>query len=132
MEGFLRQEGIEVVRWPLVEPVSGIFVRAPRAVIAVNAAHQRTRQRFTMAHEFYHYLYHRSLKRLMCMTDLADTSRREREANRFAACLLMPEASVRIVLSRSGFAGTAARLMVSPEALQWRLRELGLQAGMMA
>ncbi|MEW6227482.1 MAG: ImmA/IrrE family metallo-endopeptidase [Bacillota bacterium] len=101
--------------------------------MVVNANHHRNRQRFTMAHEYYHYLYHRSLNRLVCFTDLQDERQCEREANRFAACFLMPESTVRSVLYRYDLVETAAeRMMVSVEALQWRLKELGLLEGMIA
>lgn len=82
-----------------------------------------------MAHECYHYLHHQSLNRLMCMTDVADTSRHKREANRFAACLLMPEGTVRSALGRYRLSEAGGRMMVSPEALQWRLKELGISEG---
>lgn len=124
VEGFLRAEGVQVVRWPLNDPVSGVLLRAPTPVIAVNAAHHINRQRFTMAHEYYHYLYHKSLDKLMCMTNLYDTGMYEREANRFAGALLMPEDTVHGLLRRYSFETIAAKMMVSMEALQWRLREL--------
>lgn len=124
VEGFLRREGVQVVRWPLSEPVSGVLLRSPTPVIAVNAAHHINRQRFTMAHEYYHYLYHKSLDKLMCMTNLYDTRKYEREANRFAACLLMPEYIVRGLLCLYDLETAAERLMVSEEALQWRIMEL--------
>lgn len=125
VEAFLERERVEVARWPLDETVAGVLVREPRAIIAVNTAHHRNRQRFTMAHEYYHYLYHQSLTKLMCMTSLSDSSRYEREANRFAAALLMPEETVRRLLSRYRAGTVASKLMVSEEALQWRMRALG-------
>lgn len=126
VEGFLKAEGVQVVRWPLDDAISGVLLREPKPVIAVNAAHHINRQRFTMAHEYYHYLYHRSLDKLMCMTNLDDTRRYEREANQFAAALLMPEHIVRGLLHRYDFETVAERMMVSAEALQWRLRELAI------
>ncbi|MGE5586277.1 MAG: ImmA/IrrE family metallo-endopeptidase [Bacillota bacterium] len=58
VEGFLKGEGVRVVRWPFDEAASGVPLREPEPVIAVNANHHSNRQRFTMAHEYYHYLYH--------------------------------------------------------------------------
>lgn len=132
VEGFLRIEGVQVVRWPLDEPVSGVLLRSPTPVVAVNAAHHINRQRFTMAHEYYHYLYHKSLDKLMCMTHLDDTRAYEREANRFAAALLMPELIVRNLFHLHALEAVAEKLMVSEEALQWRLRELGMPKGRIA
>jgi len=85
-----------------------------------------------MAHEYYHYLYHKSLDKLMCMTNLDDTRTCEREANRFAASLLMPGHVVRDLLHQYDSETVAERIMVSAEALQWRLKELGIVEGMPA
>lgn len=126
VEGFLRAEGVQVVRWPLDEGMSGVLLREPKPVIAVNAAHHINRQRFTMAHEYHHYLYHKSLDKLMCMTHLDDTRTYEREANKFAAALLMPEYTVRALLHRHDLETVADRMMVSAEALQWRIKELAV------
>lgn len=75
-----------------------------RFQINVNAHHGRRRQRFTIAHEIGHYVYHRGLIGSGIADDKAyrstDTSkyhnsrigpREETEANRFAANLLMPQ-----------------------------------------
>jgi len=132
VEGFLRAERVQVVRWPLSEPVSGVLLRSPTPVIAVNAAHHINRQRFTMAHEYYHYLYHKSLDKLMCMTNVDDTRPYEREANRFAAALLMPEHVVRGLLQQRDPETVAERMMVSVEALQWRMKELDIVEGLIA
>ncbi|MGE5571657.1 MAG: ImmA/IrrE family metallo-endopeptidase [Bacteroidota bacterium] len=77
-------------------------------------------------------MHHKSLDKLMCMTHLDDTSTYEREANRFAAALLMPEDAVRGLLHWYDPHTVAERMMVSVEALQWRLKELGLSEGMIA
>ncbi len=132
IESVLRREGVIVDRWPLGEAVSGMFLRENEPVITVNSNHHSNRQRFTMAHEYYHYLYHRSLDHSVCLVDLQDKRRCEREANRFAACFLMPESTVSILLSRYDLETAAERMMVSVEALQWRLRELGILEGMIA
>lgn len=132
IESVLRREGVIVDRWPLGEAVSGMFLRENEPVITVNSNHHINRQRFTMAHEYYHYLYHKSLNNLMCMTNLEDTCRHEREANRFAAALLMPEETVRIAVRRCDLENAAETMMVSAEALRWRLRELGIMEGMTA
>lgn len=132
VEGLLRRSGVTVYRWFFADDISGVFLREPKAIIAVNAAHYTNRQRFTMAHEFYHYLYHQSLSNLMCMTNLTDTSRYEHEASRFAAALLMPEETVRTVVRRCDLESAAETIMVSTEALRRRLRELGIMEGMIA
>lgn len=62
-----------------------------RSVITVNCESSEQRQRFSAAHEIGHWVLHRG-KRLACKVDEASNvgSPLEREADRFAADLLMP------------------------------------------
>ena len=94
------------------------------------------RFRFTIAHEIGHWVCHclegraptpePSYCRPVDLTDAADRTL-EREANVFAAELLMPEPAVRDVWSELGdVAACAARFDVSPTAMQWRLFSFGL------
>ncbi len=109
---------------------SGLLLPAHRRIV-VRADEPTSRRRFTIAHELGHWVcqvadghpapvYCRPL-------DLSEAADRalEREANVFAAELLMPEEAV-----RSHFAGAvsecAARFAVSAEAMHWRLYNLGL------
>lgn len=85
-----------------------------------------------MAHECYHYLYHRSINESACAASFEDEREYEREANKFAACLVMPEDTVRRVLCRYDLETAAERMMVSVEALQWKIRELRIMEGMIA
>jgi hypothetical protein len=92
---------------PLGDGISGKIVRAPddRGAgyrIVVNAHDHQNRQRFTVAHELGHYIYHRDL----LDSGVGDTvayraegsgfpnprigPAQETEANRFASNLLMP------------------------------------------
>ncbi len=65
-------------------------------VIVVNTKHHPNRQRFTIAHELGHYLLHREkigdgLKEDALLRSHSLTNDLEREANKFAADVLMPE-----------------------------------------
>lgn len=93
------------------------------------------RFRFTIAHEIGHWVCHclegHALKpepsycRPVDLTEAADRTL-EREANVFAAELLMPESSVRAAWSEMGdVSACAARFDVSPTAMQWRLYGFG-------
>jgi Zn-dependent peptidase ImmA (M78 family) len=53
----------------------------------------------------------------------------EREANLFAAALLMPERVVRALAPRKSFGGLAAYFGVSLSAMDVRLRELDVECG---
>jgi Zn-dependent peptidase ImmA (M78 family) len=78
----------------------GSLVRAldgPKGIVAVNAAiRERTRKRFTIWHEIGHYLipHHRALKNVCRTEDIerwhSNIASAEREANEFAAELLLP------------------------------------------
>jgi hypothetical protein len=63
---------------------------------------------------------------------LYDIARMEKEANQFAAELLMPEAAVRALMERYGGRASARRLatefLVSIAAMRWRLKNLGFNS----
>ncbi|MFW2853261.1 ImmA/IrrE family metallo-endopeptidase [Sphingomonas sp. TX0543] len=64
-----------------------------RAIITIDADASSVRQRFSVAHELGHWHHHRG-QRLICQdadpTEPAATAGAEREADRYAASLLMP------------------------------------------
>jgi IrrE N-terminal-like domain len=109
--------------------VSGMLLPATRT-IWLNASEPEPRRRFTLAHELGHWVcqcLEGKVAPVMCRPkDVSAAADRalEREANIFAAELLMPEPSVRVA-HRSGFG--AARFAVSDEAMQWRLYSFGLR-----
>jgi Zn-dependent peptidase ImmA (M78 family) len=149
-----RALGVEIRLAPTEEPLSGFLLRedqAHRAIIGVNQAQHRHRQRFTIAHELGHFLLHAGqdlyvdghaesgLK--MSRRDeaaSAGTNVEEIEANAFAAELLMPatflqadlaEAIPRDRLDEEGLDRLldqlAATYEVSKQALTYRLVNLG-------
>lgn len=110
-------------------PVSGLLV-VPRREIWVEASDTAMRRRFTVAHEIGHWVCHRNGAPAVCHLESGappPRDPREREANVFAAELLMPEAPVRSAYARdASVAGLAAAFAVSPEAMSWRLFNLGI------
>ena len=119
--------------------ISGVIRRTDRYPagyeIIVNSTHARTRQRFTAAHELGHYIYHRDLLE----SGVGDTRayraegtslpnpniqiQHERQANAFAANLLMPSHLIR-ELREKGIAEVrklAEALDVSEEAMRIKL-----------
>lgn len=152
---FLARWGIQ--RPELLEdaaPLAGfLFANAGGGYILVRADDPLPRRRFTAAHELGHYLLHflprldaeRDGEMQIVLDDGTETVREdeelslpemERQANQFAAELLMPESVCRAacVRNRARF-GTTARflehhlasdLLVSREAARWRLRGLAL------
>jgi Zn-dependent peptidase ImmA (M78 family) len=129
--------------------ISGLLMSTGgSAFVCVNRAHPRVRRRFTTAHEIGHYiLHHRSdpansihVDRGLVVNyrDSASTTgehANEREANAFAAALLMPSKMLtRAVRRLSGSAPLvdyhveqlAADFDVSEQAMTIRMQQLGL------
>jgi hypothetical protein len=113
---------------------SGMLVVAERRIVLRNDETQ-ARRRFTLAHEVGHWVCHVLEGRVApayCRSeDVAPGAERtlEREANLFAAELLMPEAAVRAASTdEPQIEQVATRFAVSAEAMHWRLYNLGLAA----
>lgn len=113
--------------------LSGALLPAHR-LIRVNADEPPDRRRFTVAHEIGHWVVHCAEQRerapIMCRSVETPGARdvREREANVFAADLLMPEDAVR---GRFDTVGPHAEPLahtfgVSVDAMRWRLYNLDL------
>ena len=111
--------------------LSGLLLPA-RWEIWVRRDEPAPRRRFTVAHEIGHYLLHSDGAAVLCRPADVETAQgseraREREANRFAAELLMPEAMVREAAERDGPdpIALAGRFGVSDVAMGFRLVTLG-------
>jgi hypothetical protein len=128
--------GLQVVTAPLEPKISGLIQPSTSASagfeIKVNKYETPERQRFTIAHEIAHYLLHRDsighgvVDSIMYRSNL--TSRKETEANRLAATLIMPASLVSKELARRGGLGRsgiseelAALFRVSAPAMKVRL-----------
>lgn len=144
IEGIIRSMGIELdKRADLAPEISGQLERLPNGKykISVNKADHYYRQRFTMAHELGHYVFHLHLigdgvddnrayrstaDGVYCNRDIQQSE--ETEANRFAASVLMPETAV-IRLAQEGCTpdALAKQFQVSAQAMEIRLA--GLRKG---
>ena len=114
-----------------LDGVSGLLYPARRRIV-VNAADPEARKRFTLAHELGHWICQCQdgpEVEVYCRAEdvtLDPTARAvEREANIFAAELLMPEDDVRAAWTGDPDA-CAAHFGVSGEAMRWRLYSFGL------
>lgn len=147
VEAIVKAEGVEVVEEDLEDEVSGLLVsKNGNHVILVNSDHYPNRQRFTIAHEFGHYLMHRDISNIFFDEALVffrdkeaseGTKYQEIEANNFAAELLMPEYLLKQIIrenpvdafderEESLLYKTAKKFQVSVQALTIRLTKLGL------
>jgi hypothetical protein len=109
-------------------PVSGMLLPSERRIL-VRSDESAERRRFTIAHELGHWIcqcLEGEMRPVYCRADEigVDPGAKalEREANIFAANLLMPEPSLRGVVHDEA----PARFGVSDEAMAWRLFNLGL------
>jgi IrrE N-terminal-like domain len=144
---YLRSQGVAVedIGDPNDKLAGFVFTAGRVGWAFVSAADPLARRRFTAAHELGHFVLHRTIMgRFRADTDAtlqeADgdiADRMEREANRFAAELLMPADVCRqradefrakygccprgVLVYR-----LASELLVSREALRYRLQSLGV------
>lgn len=99
--------------------------------IGYNAYHNIVRQRFTVAHEIAHYVLHRSQQARFDDTTFARRSTTrdamEREADEFAAALLMPADLVKqaVAANIKSLNELASKFRVSSLAMKFRLQKLG-------
>lgn len=131
--------GLRIFALELPSRVAGLFVNssAHGGCIAINAKHPFERQRWTLAHEYAHFLVHRSQSEVTLLGGYRRVPRAERFADAFAADFLIPAAGLKrrfldVTQARSGGA-TPADLVcladlfqVSFEAMTRRLESLGL------
>ena len=147
-----RKLGLEVERAVLGDEISGVLVVVDgRGVIGVSSNQAPARQRFTIAHECGHFVLHRD--RLPVFIDkqflkpyfaayrssvsATGEDRMEREANSFAAALLMPVVLLQDVISKLEHDLTddqvvdalARRFQVSRQSMSFRLANLAAAAG---
>ena len=124
-----RKLGLEVVEADLGF-LSGYLDKSKRTIF-VNSSELPVRQRFTIAHELGHYcLEHGSSNRNTSIPNwfTKDDPSKERDANQFAADLLMPAIAVKALYDEMGIKDPrrlCELLGVSASALNIRLNNLG-------
>lgn len=124
--------GLQIVYEQMADEMSGYLEnRGGQWVVGVNALHAGVRQRFTIAHEIAHYVLHRkqqgTFRDVIFMRRSSNATTMEREADTFAAELLMPENQL-VQDIRSGMVNVmmlAAKYNVSALAMKYRLQNLG-------
>lgn len=143
VEELIADSGLMILEISDPKQPDGSLLAAQSLIIVNRSRHRPTRERFTLAHELGHFqLKHHqrdaSEALLDALTDpviddsQAYLSRRhpriEQEANAFAAALLMPASALRAEFARRDWDPTrvAKQLIVSEEALWWRLLRLRL------
>jgi len=136
IEQIVRHFDLPIVAWHFPDALSALIVQtgAPGYVIGVNKDHPRGRRRFSIAHECGHAVLRHKNSHYLEFTDPSAfgeppeySYRDEREANGFAAALLMDASWLRKDCANfSNISKLARRYQVSEEAMSFRLMNLGL------
>lgn len=117
------------LEYAFLENLSGALVREGNNVLVIiNNNDIRSRQRFSISHELGHIFCGHEGRSFLCQSDFSTSNITEREANIFAAELLMP-AKVFGAIYKLGRSERelAMRFNVSREAVRWRLVDLGFR-----
>jgi Zn-dependent peptidase ImmA (M78 family) len=149
VQAIAESYGIEVKLEPVDDDLSGFLFREPqsgRTVIGVNASHHPNRRTFTIAHELGHFLLHEAetvhldskssgyTLQLRSPASATGENINEREANLFAAEILMPakfiakelrKKDLDLLEDESVLKDLAQKFKVSVQALTIRLHNLG-------
>ncbi len=136
MDKVAKALGFTIIPHDFLEDISGvIFIEGKTKSIGVNKNHSPNRQRFTVAHEFGHYLnghqYHDGEGKMFEDKEfdyLNPQHRQEKEADAFAAELLMPKHFLEKDLAKYGLAlpKLTELYQVSEQAMWIRLTSLRL------
>lgn len=138
-----KAKNIELKAVDLEDSVSGFFaIKNKVAHIGYNSKHPENRLRFTIAHELGHFVLHS--KQVPVFIDKEDVKYRniesstgefqkEREANAFAAALLMPNKLIKEEIQKytpsskqSIIEYLSNKFKVSEKSMEYRLTNLGL------
>ena len=124
--------GLKIQKTDLGDTTSGFLNQLDDGwCIFVNKYENERRQRFTIAHELGHFLLHKSKptfeKDFIFFRD-NNNNKEEREANDFAAELLMPENYVRDYIAKGNntIKLLADKFYLSTPAVKYRVYKLGL------
>lgn len=134
--------GVIIKSLELEDNISGfLYLKEDKPIIFVNSLHPKARRRFTAAHEMGHFLLNHNGELFVDKGHILyrdsrskdGNIRQEKEANKFAAELLMPEEMFTDELLKNDIDiedshelnKFAARLGVSTQALAIRLSNLG-------
>ncbi len=128
IEKIVRQLGIEIQMSNSDDFAGASETRNHTAVIQLRARDARVRQRFTLAHELCHVLWH-PLGQNFRDADFKPSTPLELEANGFAAELLMPEWMLRSAVASLGHEPLqlAAMFDVSVASMEYRQRQFEQQ-----
>lgn len=92
---------LTIVYYPLGENISGMCVANERVkLIAINSTMSYGRQRFSLAHEFFHLYYDESSGFNVCSKRFDSANEVEKKADQFASYFIAPYKSLRTVVRK--------------------------------
>lgn len=131
--------GLRIFVLPLPGQIAGLFVFVDPlgGCVAVNSKHPRERRRWTMAHEYAHFIAHRNRPEVTELPGRKRLSETERFADAFAANFLVPRSGLvrrfgELKQSKGGSVTPASLIQlahtygVSAQAMTLRLEDLAL------
>ncbi len=97
-----KKEKISVIVTELKGSISGFFLRKEDiCLIVINSSRSFGHQRFTAAHEYYHFKYDKGMNGKVCtINEYNDYYKNEVEANYFASYFLMPDESLKYYVDK--------------------------------
>ncbi len=128
----LAEQNVQVFEWKLPPKISGLSHQADFSVIFINKDMPERVKLFTLCHEMAHLLFHLRGEEDSAVSVMATRSDpHEKEANRFAAELLMPAGRIQALVSadreslktKTGFLAAVEAFGVSYEAMFYRLSQ---------
>ena len=132
IEALIKEYNIEILKEDMDYDISGyIEQRGRKWTIGINKYHSKKRQRFTMAHEFAHYVLHRGRIELkhkdMALFRNNEINPIEVEANNFAGELLMPREKFKryIADGMTKISDLSEKFDVSISAIRYKAYRLG-------
>ena len=147
IKGLAINLGIKLEEIDFDDDISGLFViKKNQPYICYNSTQSESRIRFTIAHELGHFILHSKntplfidKKKKILFRDINSSTGEvliEREANAFAAALLMPKALIEnevdsmLANEEDTIQYLADKFSVSTQAMSFRLSNLGYDFGM--
>jgi len=91
-----REAGLRVFHLPLPSVIAGLYALSEEAgpCIAINSKHASVRQRWSLAHEYGHFLTRSERPEVTRVAGYQRVPEQERFAERFAAAFLMPDSGL--------------------------------------
>jgi len=146
VESLANKIGIKIIEENFDDDIAGLlYSKENRSFIGLNINHHENRKRFTIGHEIGHYiLLHHKLNSGIHVDSKSfifrrtnnntDDEKKEKEANKFAASLLMPAKLLKKFIKDEkidlnddlDIYKLSTKLIVSEQALTYRLLNLGL------